>query len=37
VQAGGGTPAIAGMGNGQMASGTHVVSPYNHLTAKGSY
>ena len=37
VQAGGGTPAIAGMGNGQMAQGTHVVSPYNHLTAKGSY
>ena len=37
VMAGSGTPAIAGMGNGQMASGTHVVSPYNHLTAKGSY
>lgn len=35
VQAGGAAPATAGMGNGQMASGTHVVSPYNHLTAEG--
>jgi len=37
VMAGSGTPAISGMGNGRMAQGTHVVSPYNHLTAKGSY
>ena len=37
VMAGSGSPAIAGMGNGRMAAGTHVVSPYNHLTAKGSY
>ena len=29
--------AMSGMGNGRMAAGTHVVSPYNHLTAKGSY
>jgi hypothetical protein len=25
------------MGNGRMAPGSHIVSPYNHLTAKGSY
>ena len=37
VMVGSGTPAISGMGNGRMAQGTHVVSPYNHLTAKGSY
>ena len=37
VMVGSGSPAIAGMGNGRMAAGTHVVSPYNHLTAKGSY
>jgi hypothetical protein len=36
VMAGSGT-AMSGMGNGRMAAGTHVVSPYNHLTAKGSY
>jgi hypothetical protein len=37
VMAGSGSPAIAGMGNGRMAPGSHIVSPYNHLTAKGSY
>ena len=37
VIAGSGSPVIAGMGNGRMAPGSHIVSPYNHLTAKGSY
>ena len=37
VMAGSGSPVIAGMGNGRMAPGSHIVSPYNHLTAKGSY